>query len=110
MINESLSNNNETIWDKYGENLPSIFKRTIYRIPSTEELNEVNKFNLTPKDIIDGMNYTIVGRGINNQENKIKILSSIVSLSEMYPDNTTYKKAREILKLRNSNESHSHIK
>lgn len=74
---------------------PSIFEETIYRLPTTEELNEVNNFNLTSEQIIQGLSYTIVGRGIMDSVKKDRIIESITKLIELYPDNQNYKLALE---------------
>lgn len=74
---------------------PSIFEETIYRLPTTEELNEVNNFNLTSEQIIQGLSYTIVGRGIMDSVKKDRIIESITKLIELYPDNHNYKLALE---------------
>ena len=92
-INESINNSNTNIWDKYGDDLPQIFKHTIYRIPTNDELVDVNSFNLTADDIIQGFGYTIVGRGIKGTENQKMIHDSIKKLSSMFPDNIEYIKA-----------------
>jgi len=83
----------QSIWDKYGEKLPSIFRGTIYRLPTKEELEEVNSFNLTSSEISEGFNYTIVGRGMFSDKNKEMIVNSIKMLCDLYPDNKEYKEA-----------------
>ncbi len=79
---------------------PSIFSKTIYRIPTEEELEEVHKFNLSADEIIQGLGYTIIGRGIRSQENKEKIIQSAKLLYGLYPNNKTYeevyKKSKEL--------------
>ena len=35
----------ETIWSKYGDDLPSIFKYTTYRLPNTSELEEIGDYD-----------------------------------------------------------------
>ena len=74
---------------------PSIFEETIYRLPTTEELNEVNNFNLTSEQIIQGLSYTIVGRGIMDSVKKDRIIESISKLIELYLNNQNYKLALE---------------
>lgn len=74
---------------------PSIFEETIYRLPTTEELNEVNDFDLTAEEIVKGLGYTIVGRGIMDSVKKEKIIESISKLIELNPDNQNYKLALE---------------
>lgn len=76
-----------------GKGKPSIFLRTIYRVPTKEELIEVDSFNLSPDEIYDGFCYTIVGRGIMMQDKKDTIIESIKMLNEMFPGK--YKKALE---------------
>ncbi len=74
---------------------PSIFEETIYRLPNIEELNEVNDFNLTSEELINGLSYTIVGRGIMDSVKKDRIIESISKLIELYPENQNYKLALE---------------
>jgi len=93
MLNESIQQVYTTIWDKHGENLPEIFKKTIYRMPTTSELSNINSFKLNEDEIIQGLSYTIIGRGMKNEESKVKIINSISNLYKMYPDNNEYKKA-----------------
>ena len=90
-LNESQSTS--SIWEKYGENLPSIFKRTIYRLPTQDELREFESFQLEGKDILNGFGYTMIGRGVKSVENTRMIISSIESLCEMFPENVEYKAA-----------------
>jgi len=84
--------NESTLWDDHKE-LPSIFNQTIYRLPTAEELKEFEKFNLTGREVVQGFNYTIVGRGIKSPKSRQMIIDSIQSLCEMYPDNKEYKAA-----------------
>ena len=81
------------IWDRHGDKLPEIFRRTIYRVPTEEELEEVNGFELTADDLKQGFGYTIVGRGISTSKTKAMIIESIDKLSRMFPENEEYKKA-----------------
>lgn len=74
---------------------PSIFEETIYRLPNIEELNEVNDFDLTSEELIRGLSYTIVGRGIMDSVKKDRIIESISKLIELYPNNQNYKLALE---------------
>lgn len=76
-------------------NLPSIFTRTIYRHPTDEELAEVDSCNLTSEEIVGGVGYTIIGRGIKSEENAQMIYQTIKRLSEMFPEKEEYKKALE---------------
>jgi len=70
---------------KKASDKPSIFKRTIYRLPTKEELVEVDSFDLSVKEIISGFYYTMVGRGRLNKENKEQIVQSIKQLDKMFP-------------------------
>lgn len=82
-----------TIWERHKE-LPTIFKSTYYDVPTTEQVEEFQRFpHLTPEDIIQGFGYTIVGRGVNSPENDRKIIESIKKLVDRYPDNESYQVA-----------------
>jgi hypothetical protein len=74
-------------------NKPTIFNKTIYRLPTIEELIEVNEFNLSSDEILSGFKYTIIGRGIKDIENKKLIIESIKLLCNLFPNNENYKKA-----------------
>lgn len=76
-------------------NLPDIFKRTIYRLPTTEEIAEVHSHNLKAEQLVNGFGYTIIGRGMKSKENGQMIVNSIDLLCKQYPDNKEYKKALE---------------
>ena len=89
----SLVPEKKTLWDKYGDNLPSIFKQTIYRLPTADELKEVDERNMSADDIVQGFSYTIIGRGVNSPKNKAMIRESIAMLSEKFPDNIEYQQA-----------------
>lgn len=95
-INESTINvtdDDKSIWDVYGEKLPSIFKSTIYRMATDKELEEVNSYKLPCDAISQGFGYTIVGRGMYWQKQKDLIIKCISRLCELYPDNKEYKSA-----------------
>lgn len=72
---------------------PSIFSRTIYRVPTDDELVEVDKSNLSTKDIVDGFYYTMVGRGFLDSKSKKMIIDAIRRLTLMKPSNLKYKNA-----------------
>lgn len=76
-----------------GSNKPSIFSRTIYRIPTKEELEEVNSYNLNSEEILEGFRYTIVGRGILDNKIKNQIIESIEMLVKLFPNNIEYENA-----------------
>ncbi len=74
-------------------NSPEVFTKTIYRLPTKEELIDVDNHHLTANEIIKGFTYTIVGRGIKSDENKQMIIKSIKMLSELFSNNQEYRKA-----------------
>lgn len=94
--------NDKSIWEKYNNNLPSIFKRTIYRLPTNEELKEFEDYQLTADDVIKGFGYTIIGRGIKSKDNIEMIFRCIEMLSLKYPNNDNYKMALKNYKTKNN--------
>lgn len=72
---------------------PKIFTYTKYDLPSEEDLKDIDSKNLSAKEIFNGFSYTIVGRGINSNSNKDKIIKSIKMLIDFNPNNTEYKEA-----------------
>ena len=78
---------------KSSSDKPEIFKRTIYRQPTEDELIEVDDFKLTSDKIIKGFYYTLVGKGLLGKEQKDLIIKSIENLIKINPDNNEYKKA-----------------
>ena len=92
-LNESNNEDFERSLDFIPKDKPSIFQRTIYRLPTQDELKEFENFNLTGAEVFAGFGYTIIGRGIQSFENKKMIIDSIKSLCEMYPENKEYKAA-----------------
>lgn len=83
-LNESISEVNTK---------PKFFKSTHYRLPTTEELKDINSFNLSSEDIINGFYYNMVGRGVLSQKNKDLIIDGIQLLCDLYNENIEYKKA-----------------
>lgn len=81
-------------------NKPSIFTRTTYRIPTRSELFEINSAHLSANEILEGLKYTIIGRGILGQKQKDMIIESISMLCTIFPFNREYqtalKNAKEI--------------
>jgi hypothetical protein len=93
-FNEWVQIQEGTIWEDHKSNLPSIFTRTYYALPTTEQVEEFEKYpNLTAEEIVQGFGYTIVGRGVNSPENSKKIIESIRMLVDRYPDREEYKEA-----------------
>jgi len=74
---------------------PSFFSCTQYRLPTKQELREIDDCNCSVDEIIQGTGYAIIGRGIKRQEQKDMILNIIESLCEIDPDNENYKEALE---------------
>lgn len=72
---------------------PYFFKQTYYRLPNSEELNDIINHKLTAKQVLDGFKYTIVGRGIMNSKNKDMIIQSIKKLILLEEDNMDYRNA-----------------
>lgn len=70
---------------------PTIFEKTIYRLPTIKELEEINDFQLSSNEILEGLKYTIVGRGIMSNKSKTQIIESISKLLEIDPKNNEYK-------------------
>lgn len=85
--------NESNIWDTPGKNLPKIFTFTKYKLPTPEDLIDINNYNLSADDIIQGFGYTIIGKGIRTSENINNIVNSIKMLCEAYPDNEIYNEA-----------------
>lgn len=89
-----------TIWERHKQ-LPSIFTRTYYALPTSEQVEEFEQFpHLTAEEIVQGFGYTIVGRGVNSPENSRKIVESIRMLVDRYPEQEAYKDALELAKKR----------
>lgn len=78
--------------------VPEIFQYTIYRLPTVEELENVNNCNLSADEIVNGFSYTIIGRGMKSHKNIEMIIKCIELLCEQYPENEKYKVALEIAK------------
>jgi hypothetical protein len=91
-MNEFL-NENKNIDLSIVNSSPKIFSNTIYRLPTLEELEDLNKFDLSSEDIVNGFGYTIIGRGIRSKKNKQMIIDSIKMLIDLYPENDNYKDA-----------------
>jgi len=77
---------------------PKIFTYTAYRLPNTEDIDEINNTNLSAKEIFDGLSYTLIGRGILSNETKNKIVEAINMLINSNPENLEYQKALEMTK------------
>lgn len=86
-------NQEGTLWERHKE-LPSIFKRTYYALPTSQQLEEFQQYpDLSADDICQGFGYTIVGRGVRSLDSNQKIVESIRRLVERYPDREAYKEA-----------------
>jgi hypothetical protein len=84
---------NENFTFKPNDKSPEIFQKTIYRLPTKDELENINSYNLSAQEIFNGFEYTIIGRGIKSLKNKNMIIESIKQLCELYPDNKNYEEA-----------------
>ena len=78
---------------KYANKKPSFFSGTKYRLPTKEELKEIDDCNCSVGEIIQGTGYAIIGRRIKGQEQKDMIINIIESLCEFDPKNNNYKEA-----------------
>jgi hypothetical protein len=79
------------------EQKPSLFNFTAYRLPSSQELEEINSFeNLSAQEILNGFGYTIVGRGMLNEENIQKIRTAVAMLCEKFPNNPKYQEVKKL--------------
>lgn len=84
-VDDKKRKKNKSKNHKKASNKPSIFQRTIYRIPTANELREVDSCNLSPDEIHKSLCYTIVGRGMLGQEEKEMIVKSAKLLNDMFP-------------------------
>jgi len=75
---------------------PDFFSETKYRLPTADELKEIDSFNLDAKEIISGMTYTMVGRGIQDSKNILRIINATEMLSKMFPTNSEYSRALKL--------------
>ncbi len=73
-----------------------VFKSTIYRVPTEEELKPFLETNLDPKSIYNEICYTIIGKGIRSHENKAKILMTAKKLVQSFPQDQRF---QEVLKM-----------
>ena len=80
---------------KTANNKPSFFKGTKYRLPTKDELIEINSCNLSLSELQQGLGYAIIGRGILRQQEKETLIESAEKLCNMFPDNKTYRKLLE---------------
>jgi hypothetical protein len=70
----------------------NVFKGTIYRMPTDEELKQFEKFpKETASQIAEEIGYTIVGRGIQSDDNIKLMKKAAARLMELFPNNTKYK-------------------
>ena len=72
---------------------PQLFSHTIYRVPTDGELMELGKFNLSGYDVLNGIKYIIIGRGVKDSTNSRMILDTMKRITELFPDNESYKVA-----------------
>jgi hypothetical protein len=72
---------------------PSFFSGTKYRLPTMEELKEIDDYKPTVGEIIQGTGYAIIGRGLEGPEQKDMIINIIESLCSLDLENKNYKEA-----------------
>jgi len=85
------------LYESY-ESKPEIFSHTIYRLPTQNELQEFENYDLSSEDIIKGFSYTIIGRGIKSNNHIQMIIESIKMLCDKFPNNEIYKEALSKIK------------
>ena len=76
---------------------PNFFSRTHYRLPDEDDLIDIDRCHPTPKQIVDGFSYTIIGKGMRSAENRIMIIQSLEMLYSMFPK-AEYARAIELYK------------
>lgn len=89
-VDKYLNDNN-----KIDKSRPIFFQSTHYRLPTKEECEDINKYNLKCEDIYKGFCYNMVGRGMLWQEQKDKIINACKMMVDLFPDNLEYKKCLE---------------
>jgi len=78
---------------------PSIFLRTIFRIPTYNEITGFENFpDLTVNEIVNGFAFTMIGNGIDCRKNIEFIISGIQMLVDRYPENKIYNEALVLAK------------
>ena len=82
--------------EQENKSLPKIFTQTIYRMPTDEEIKDFSNYDLSGNDVEKGLHYTIVGRGILDNKNKQLIVKSLKRVTELFPDNESFKAAYNI--------------
>lgn len=88
--------------EEFENKKPKIFTYTKYDLPDEEDLIDINNYNLSVDDIINGFRYTIIGRGIKDNKRIKMIIDSIKLLSEKYPENKIYSEALKKIKDENN--------
>ena len=87
-------NINESIKPVY-----NVFKSTIYRMPTDDELRKFEKFpEETVEQIANEIEYTIIGRGMTTDKNINLMRNAAARLFELFPDNPKYKQLIEKFK------------
>ena len=74
---------------------PNFFSQTYYRFPNDKEIKEIDNYNLSSNEIINGLTYSIVGKGIMDENKKNMIIDSIKMLIEFNENNQEYIHALE---------------
>ena len=77
---------------------PSYFDCTHYRLPTQEEIIEIDAANLPAEKIAQGIGYNMVGKGIKDDGIRAQMVEAAELLIAHNPANVEYKKALELVK------------
>ncbi|MDD5650638.1 MAG: DUF2817 domain-containing protein [Candidatus Nanoarchaeia archaeon] len=72
---------------------PSFFRQTQYREPDKIELKEIHGYNLSAIQLMQGLGYAIIGRGIRREIEQQRITNALKNLIAIDPNNSQYKLA-----------------
>lgn len=76
------------------EQYPSYFKSTHYREPNKQQIDEFERYpGMSVDTILWGINYNIVGKGIESKQSDNQIEGILKLLIHHYPDDDRYKQA-----------------
>lgn len=95
MIKESISKAVDKLLESDASAKPEFFRSTKYRLPTADEVKDILKNTMTAKEIINGIGYTIIGRGMRSKEN----VDKIIAFAKLLKDNSSDPKYDEVLKL-----------
>lgn len=63
------------------------FKSTFYRPPNSIEMEKINESGMRGEEILKGLIYTMVGRGMFTENTKVKIKNILESFVKKFPKN-----------------------